>query len=118
MDPVKVIARAFRSVDRDGLTLTTCDRQANEEFFRDPLTRVQRLPASTTCRDMLAAHQARMPAGAVLVDDPAARHVEIYDGWVERMAGTGQVQVRGDQFVIPPRQYLPIALRVWGAWFQ
>jgi hypothetical protein len=118
LDPVKLVARALRSVRADGTTLTTCDRQANEEFFRDPLTRVHRVPARASCRDMLAAHQARMPADAVPVDDPPARHAQIYEGWVSRMADARQVAVKGEHFVIPLRRVPATALRAWGAWLQ
>jgi hypothetical protein len=117
-DPTKLVARALRSVGADGATLTTCDRQANEEFFRDPLTRVQRVAASTSCRDMLAAHERRAPTDATPVDDPPALHARLYDAWVDRVVASGQVRVRGDQLVIPPALVLPVALRVWGAWLQ
>jgi hypothetical protein len=118
LDPVKVVARAVRAVGAGGATLTTCDRQANEEFFRDPLTRIQRVPAATSCRDLVAAHERRAPEGARVVDDPPALHAQLYDRWVERLAASGQVTVVGDHFVVPPRRTGAVALRVWGAWLQ
>jgi hypothetical protein len=120
LDNPKVVARMIASSKQGGVAVLTCDKEANQEFFRDPLTRVQRVASASSASEMLRAHEAlsvRVP-GSLEAGEPMVRHVEQHDRWVQRLVASGQVVLRGDDFVIPLRRAFPAALRVMGAWLH
>ncbi len=121
LDSPKVVARMITSVKQGRIAVSTCDKQANEEFFRDPQTRLQRVATASSAADMLRAHETfsmTIPGALETTDDPIATHVELYDSWVERLLSTRQVVLRGSSFAIPLRLAFPTALRVMGAWLH
>jgi hypothetical protein len=116
-----MVARMIASFKEGGRSLGTCDQQANEEFFRDDRTFIQRVASRSSCADMVASHELfllKVPGSLETVADPMTLHQEIYNGWVERLLASGQVVRRGDSMAIPLRSALPISLRVLAAWFH
>ncbi len=121
LDEPKVVARVIGTLKNDGSVLSTVDKQANEEFFRDELTHMRRVAASSTCEMMLRAHEVfamKVPTSTQTVQDPIASSAAVYDGWVRRLVDSRQVVVRGDSFAIPLRMAFPTAVRVIAAWFH
>jgi len=121
LDEPKVVARMITSAKQGGVAVLTCDKQANQEFFRDSLTHVQRVATASSSGDMLRTHEAlamRIPGTLEAADDPMARHVQLYDSWVRRLLSTRQAVLRGSNFAVPLRLAFPAALRVMGAWLH
>lgn len=120
LDEPKMAARLVASRGEGGIYIATVDRQANEEFFRDSLTRILRTPSAATCFDMVRRHEARVgEAGArQRIEDPPAVHVENYEEWIRRLVESRQLVARDSAARIPLRLVPPTVLRVMAAWFH
>jgi hypothetical protein len=121
LDEPKIAARLMAARKDGGLHLMTCDQQANEEFFHDPQTLVNRVGSRATCADLYRRHEEfvlRTPGSVVRTEDPVSVHIDAHDQWIARLLDSGQLVVRGDAAVIPLRTTLPTMLRVLAAWFN
>ncbi len=121
LDEPKMSARLVASRTEAGEYLATVDRQANEEFFHDPLTRVVRVASASTCFDMLRRHEARVAeeiGSRLRVENPHAVHVEVYQGWIGRLLQSGQLVAKGSAAKIPLRLVPATVFRVMAAWFH
>jgi len=119
-DP-RATARMISSVKEGGRAAGTVDRQANEEFFRDDRTFINRVASSASCADLVQSHEVfllKVPGSLLSVEDPLGQSASTHDAWVERLLESRQVVRRGDSFAIPLRRALPTALRVLAAWFH
>jgi hypothetical protein len=106
----------------DGRAVLTCDQQADQELFRDPSSRVQRLPRRSSCAEMLEQHRrlALTSEGSLhKVDDPVEGHLEFYSGWVERLLASGQVRTAEPGWIaVKPGAIPGIVLKTWAAWLH
>lgn len=121
LDEPKIAARLMASRTREGVYLPTVDRQANEEFFRDPQTHVVRVRSAATCAEMLRRHEDRAvePNGSpIVVEDPPSLHLEIYNGWIGRLLRSRQLAASGSSARIPIGHVLGAVFRVMAAWFH
>ncbi|MGH9460587.1 MAG: hypothetical protein ACRD1X_05190 [Vicinamibacteria bacterium] len=121
LDEPKIAARLMASRKDGGLHLMTCDQQANEEFFRDARTRVNRVSSRTSCADLHRSHEEfvlRTPGALVRTEDPVSLHIDAHNQWITRLLDSGQLVVRGDAAVIPLRLTVPTMFRVLAAWFH
>jgi len=118
----KVVARMAVSDKADGRSVMTCDRQADQELFDDPLTTIQRVASAARCVDLVDAHRklAMTSEGHLSrVEDPVRAHVEIYAGWVQRLLASNQVRsVDGVWIALRPGAIPGLVLKTWAAWFH
>jgi len=118
----KIVARMITSDKGEGRAVFTCDQQADQEFFRDPSSRLQRLPRNSSCAEMIEQHRrlALTSEGTSnRVEDPVEGHVSLYDGWVERLLASNQVRRVEPGWIGIKRSAIPgMVLRTWAAWFH
>lgn len=118
----KLVARMIVSDKGGGRAVLTCDRQADQELFRDSFTRIQRLPSASSCADMIERHRklAMTSEGSLRgVDDPVEGHVGLYGGWVQRLLASGQVRtVEPGWVALVPTTIPGMILRTYAAWFH
>lgn len=120
MDNPRLIGRLIASLKDGGVSVSTGDRQANQELIPAPKTLRLRVPTASSCSDMAMAHQAfamKTPGRLRTIDDPMAADAEAHAQWVGHLLRTGRVTASGEWFRISPRAALPIIVRVMGAWF-
>jgi len=118
----KLAARMVVSDKGDGRAVLSCDKQADQELFRDSFTRVQRLPSASSCGEMIEQHRklAMTSEGSLRrVDDPVEGHVNLYGGWVQRLLASGQVRTIEPGWVaLVPASIPGMILRTYAAWFH
>ena len=118
----KIVARMIISDKGDGRGVFTCDQQADQEFFRDSFSRIQRLPRSSTCAEMIEQHRrlAMTSEGSLhRVDDPVEGHLSLYGDWVQRLLASAQVRAVEPGWIGVRHAAIPgIILRTWAAWFH
>lgn len=118
----KIAARMLMSDKGDGRAVMTCDQQADQELFDDPLTTIQRVERSASCATMIDAHRklAMTTEGSLSrVEDAARAHVELYGGWVERLLATNQVRKIDATWIgLQPRSIPGLVLKTWAAWLH
>jgi hypothetical protein len=120
LDSPRVVARQLASSKGDTQLLTS-DLQSNQELLREPRTLTQRVPRSTHCGEMLAAHTAfvgRRAGSLRVVDDPVTASADAYTAWVGALRQSGQIDVVGANYRVSLRAMLPVAARVVAAWFH
>ena len=64
----------------DGRAIMTCDKQADQEFFEDPCTTLERVASGSTCQELVDAHRklAMTTEGRMArVEDPVEAHAMI-----------------------------------------
>ncbi len=122
LDRPVVVGRVVASRDRQGASLRTSDLQSDLELLGDPLTELHRHPRSTASRRLVELHlgHARAASRSFLVEaDPAAASAELYDSWVARLLGQGELVAKGESWVgVPPRKVPGMVLKVLLAWFH
>jgi hypothetical protein len=122
LESPKVVARMIVSDKGDGRAVLTCDKQADQELFRDSFTRIQRLSSASSCADMIEQHRklAMTSEGSLRrVDDPVGGHVSLYGGWVQRLLASGQVRTIEPGWVaLVPATIPGKILRTYAAWFH
>jgi len=121
LDEPKIAARLMAARKDGGVHLMSCDQQANEEFFHDPQTLVNRVGSRATCADLYRSHEEfvlRTPGGLVRTEDPVSVHIDAYHQWIARLLDSAQLVVSPDAAVIPLRLTLPTMFRVLAAWFH
>jgi hypothetical protein len=117
----RVVARAVVSERDDGLDVMTCDQQSDPEVLGGGGPS-QRVPRRTSCLDMIDRHRrlaSTTDARLRGADDPAAAHVRLYDGWVQRMLRAGGLTRRDAGLVGVRGGAIPgVMLRVYRAWLH
>ncbi len=122
LDNPKVVARMAMTDKGDGRAVMTCDRQADQELFDDPLTKIQRVASAADCTELVDAHRklAMSSEGRYeRIEDPAQTHTILYDGWIQRLLETRQVHRVGEsQIALKPSSIPGLVLKTHAAWFH